>query len=219
MADQPNEVAINLVLSFLKSIVDDVFRYNAIEAIAENINRTEEDVLGNEFYQLPYQDTVAAVAEAWDDVEEDDLSKKLQSIFGVLKEVEMVFVARAAIRANVMISNKFKLVTVFLALKKAGYELDVEDYLDLEPINAFLQRYQISTKPIREQLQNLKTGSASNKEAAELVESIMASPATFVKSAHTGNYATAKFSRAQIIEALRKTGANPKLAAARLLRG
>lgn len=42
---------------------------------------------------------------------------------------------------------------------------------------------------------------------------------TMIKSARTGNYGEAKFSRAQIIEALRKTGANPKLAAARLLRG
>jgi hypothetical protein len=41
-------------------------------------------------------------------------------------------------------------------------------------------------------------------------------PAT-LKSANFN--AEAKFSRAQIIEALRKTGANPKLAAARLLRG
>lgn len=35
----------------------------------------------------------------------------------------------------------------------------------------------------------------------------------------SANFGTEKFSRAQIIEALRMTGANPELAAARLLRG
>jgi hypothetical protein len=174
------------------------------------------------------------------DFEIVDFQSKLVQIFEVLTFNEQIFVANSAINHYLsavtssyfkiyggtglhLIRNQTAVLNVFSALKEAEFNLDEEE--------EFTNQCNAGITPIRIQLERMRRhqwqrGVFKAKPQDPWYDDPVADQildlfkVTMIKSANFNRptFVEAKFSRAQIIEALRKTGVNPKLAAARLLR-
>jgi hypothetical protein len=215
---------------FYHDLIAEVYKDDPILQIDNLIAEYERKFELGGFYtpSVALKADVSHFSEAWNSAgtieqelptEEDDiLQYKLTEAFGTLEPIEQVFIAKVAVDHLIHGPNRARSLIIFNALKEARYTPQYEPQIDVA-LRKSLPRYVRSidhgTSPftVQEQLITAKN-SGYEPEVIELSKQILA---LFEIDTNDDN-AQAQFSRAQIIEALRKTGANPKLAAARLLR-
>jgi hypothetical protein len=152
--------------------------------------------------------------------EDEILEAKLKAAFSIetLEPIEQVYIARLAVDFLIKSANRARSLIVFKALKLADYKPQDEAEMDAGllkslPGKDYYMIYGTNSQPIQEQL--IEAKNHLNKDVRTIAQEIL----TLFEIDTNDDNAQAQFSRAQIIEALRKTGANPKLAAARLLQG
>lgn len=163
------------------------------------------------------------------DLEIADFESKLIDVFKVLTLAEKSFVANVAIEYylqegfqrepvtfdSIPANEEYQkaLLTIFSALKQSEFNLDEEE--------EFINKSKSDIPPIKKQLENLRHhhwyGNYLHEEMFDdpIADQILnLFKISMIKYAYKG---TGKFSRAQIIEALRMSGGDIKRATARLI--